>query len=306
MRLMNWREYQKAHRSPTVPQRSPTVPNGPQGPSQRTPDSHPSFPAGQEGDIALHLPYDKRVHLSAGTAAGTFGRDSGDYEYGLGSRIHRRIRGHGGTSSRGGRQDAIDRSDWLARGRGSNGRISDLRSDVKGSRHGSNARATRCGKAVNRFGDSMAWDSARVCLLLMVETRPGDKQFYDRLVKRRGQSLRRASRKRTTKKVNMGKAADKSAGGGRRKLQRLARKMSPEGRARNRERQRRRCSPSLPTAGELRHARELTSGHAWETMECGQDEISKLANVAPTCLSALSVGTSRRWGGGVGGGGVKT
>jgi DNA-binding XRE family transcriptional regulator len=86
-------------------------------------------------------------------------------------------------------------------------------------------------------------------------------------------------------KVNMGKAADKAAGGGRRNFNELRAKMSPERRARNAAATKAMLA-ELPLQ-ELRHARELTQATLAETMECGQDEISKLERRADMLVSTL-------------------
>jgi DNA-binding transcriptional regulator YiaG len=83
----------------------------------------------------------------------------------------------------------------------------------------------------------------------------------------------------------MGKTADKAAGGGRRNFNELRAKMSPERRARNAAATKAMLA-ELPLQ-ELRHARELTQATLAETMECGQDEISKLERRADMLVSTL-------------------
>ncbi|HEY4305346.1 MAG TPA: XRE family transcriptional regulator [Gemmatimonadaceae bacterium] len=85
--------------------------------------------------------------------------------------------------------------------------------------------------------------------------------------------------------VNMGKAADKSAGSARRNFKELRAKMSPERRARNAAATKAMLA-ELPLQ-ELRHARELTQAALAETMECGQDEISRLERRADMLVSTL-------------------
>ena len=83
----------------------------------------------------------------------------------------------------------------------------------------------------------------------------------------------------------MGKAADKEAGGGRKSFSELRAKMSPERRDRNAAATKAMLA-ELPLQ-ELRHARELTQATLAETMECGQDEISKLERRADMLVSTL-------------------
>jgi len=81
------------------------------------------------------------------------------------------------------------------------------------------------------------------------------------------------------------KAAGKAASGGRRNFNELRAKMSPERRARNAAATKAMLA-ELPLQ-ELRHARELTQATLAETMECGQDEISKLERRADMLVSTL-------------------
>lgn len=83
----------------------------------------------------------------------------------------------------------------------------------------------------------------------------------------------------------MTKAAGKVAINGHRNFSELRAKMSSERRARNAEATKAMLA-ELPLQ-ELRHARELTQATLAETMECGQDEISKLERRADMLVSTL-------------------
>ncbi|HEY7395007.1 MAG TPA: XRE family transcriptional regulator [Gemmatimonadaceae bacterium] len=81
------------------------------------------------------------------------------------------------------------------------------------------------------------------------------------------------------------KAKDKGRNVGHKKFSELRAKMSPERRARAAERTKAMLA-ELPLQ-ELRRARELTQATLAETMECGQDEISKLERRADMLVSTL-------------------
>ena len=83
----------------------------------------------------------------------------------------------------------------------------------------------------------------------------------------------------------MTKAEGKAASSGRKNFNELRAKMSPERRARNAAATKAMLA-ELPLQ-ELRHARELTQATLAETMECGQDEISKLERRADLLVSTL-------------------
>jgi DNA-binding XRE family transcriptional regulator len=81
------------------------------------------------------------------------------------------------------------------------------------------------------------------------------------------------------------KEGEKGADVGRRKFSDLRAEMSRERRARNAAATKAMLT-DLPLQ-ELRHARELTQATLAETMDCGQDEISKLERRADMLVSTL-------------------
>jgi hypothetical protein len=81
------------------------------------------------------------------------------------------------------------------------------------------------------------------------------------------------------------KAAGKAASGGRKSFNELRAKVSAERRARNAAAAKAMLA-ELPLQ-ELRHARELTQATLAQTMECGQDESSKLERRAAMLVSTL-------------------
>ena len=81
------------------------------------------------------------------------------------------------------------------------------------------------------------------------------------------------------------KEAEKGRKAGRGKFSELRAKMSPARQARAAERARALLA-ELPLQ-ELRHARELTQATLAETMQCGQDEVSKLERRADMLVSTL-------------------
>lgn len=83
----------------------------------------------------------------------------------------------------------------------------------------------------------------------------------------------------------MTKATGKTASSSRKSFKELRAKMSPERRARNVAATKAMLA-ELPLQ-ELRHARELTQATLAETMECGQDEISKVERRADMLVSTL-------------------
>jgi DNA-binding transcriptional regulator YiaG len=83
----------------------------------------------------------------------------------------------------------------------------------------------------------------------------------------------------------VGHASEGGGGSRRNKFSTLRGKMSPERRARATERAQEMLR-ALPLQ-ELRHARDLTQATLAESMDCGQDEVSKLERRADMLVSTL-------------------
>jgi len=156
-------------------------------------------------------------------------------------------------------------------------------SDVKGSRHGRmrELRVQRAGRPIRIF---YAWDPRRVCLLLIGGDKTGDKQFYARTLAWPMICSMNILRPYSARE-SMTKGVRKAASDGRRSFDELRAKMSPERRARNAAATK--AMLAELRLQELRHTRELTQATLADTLECGQDDISKLERRADILVNTL-------------------